>query len=231
MAETIQNNELGKIDIPANRLLSNESFRTLRTNLLYSSDTHCITITSSSPDEGKTVISFNLALSFAQLGKKTLLVDADLKRSSLSQFLNISRHTSGLSEVLTNQADLRIIKTNVENLYILPSGAMPINSTELLSSQLFTPLMDLLKEYYDYIIVDTPPFAVSNDAMIATKATDGAIIVVRNQCTRKKEIQRIKEMYDRNNARLIGFVLNRVKKNQIDYSNYEYYKNYYYYYY
>ena len=219
-----------RIEIPANRLLSNESFRTLRTNLLYSSNTKCVTVTSSSPDEGKTIISFNLALSFAQLGKKTLLIDADLKRSSLSQFLNVSRHTSGLSEVLTNQADLRIIKTNVDNLSILPSGAMPINSTELLSSQLFNPLMDLLKEYYDYIIIDTPPYSVSNDALIATKSSDGALVVVRNQYTRKKELQRIKDNYERNNARLIGFVLNRVKKNQIDYSNYEYYKNYYYYY-
>lgn len=203
-----------------------EAFKTLRTNLLYTEDLKVIALTSSTPDEGKTITAFHLANSFAQMGKKVCLVDCDLRRSSLNDYLMLNKRYSGLSEALTKQTKSYIRSTNVDNLFIVLSGKKPPNPSEILSSQSFDKVINELKKTFDYVIIDTPPVTVSMDATIVGRQADGVVLVVRNEFTKKKQLKRIKTELERNNARIVGVVLNRVKKNQLDYSGYSYEKYY-----
>lgn len=205
---------------------TDEAFRTLRTNLMYIDDLKVITISSSSPNEGKTVTAFNLAYQFAQLGKRVVLVDADMRRSSLCSYLMLKDKVSGLSEALSCQSRNYLFPTNVDNLFVILSGKNPPNPSELLSSPIFDQLISALKENFDYVIIDTAPMAVSMDATIVGRKSDGLVMVIRNEMTRKKNLRRIRADLERNGVRLVGAVLNRVKKNQIDYGDYRYEKYY-----
>lgn len=199
-----------------------ESYNTLRTNLLYTEDLKVITITSTLPDEGKTVSAFNLAKSFTEIDKKVLLIDGDLRKSSLKKYLEVKGTVSGLSEVLTKQVDDVVNSTNIKNLDVIFSGKTPPNPSELLSSKVFEAFIDKVKEIYDYIIIDTPPVNIAIDSVIIGRVSDGAVIVVRNDFVKRSEIKRAKLELERNNVRIIGVVLNRVKKTQLDYKNYVY---------
>lgn len=199
-----------------------ESYNTLRTNLLYTEDLKVITITSTLPDEGKTVSAFNLAKSFTEIDKKVLLIDGDLRKSSLKKYLEVKGTVLGLSEVLTKQVDDVVNPTNIKNLDVIFSGKTPPNPSELLSSKVFEAFIDKVKEIYDYIIIDTPPVNIAIDSVIIGRVSDGAVIVVRNDFVKRSEIKRAKLELERNNVRIIGVVLNRVKKTQLDYKNYVY---------
>ena len=205
---------------------TDEAFRTLRTNLMYIDDLKVITISSSSPNEGKTVTAFNLAYQFAQLGKRVVLIDADMRRSSLRSYLMLKDKVSGLSEALSRQSRNYLFPTSVDNLFVILSGKNPPNPSELLSSPIFDQLISALKENFDYVIIDTAPMAVSMDATIVGRKSDGLVMVIRNEMTRKKNLRRIRADLERNGVRLVGAVLNRVKKNQIDYGDYRYEKYY-----
>ena len=205
---------------------TDEAFRTLRTNLMYIDDLKVITISSSSPNEGKTVTAFNLAYQFAKLGKRVVLIDADMRRSSLCSYLMLKDKVSGLSEALSRQSRNYLFPTNVDNLFVILSGKNPPNPSELLSSPIFDQLISALKENFDYVIIDTAPMAVSMDATIVGRKSDGLVMVIRNEMTRKKNLRRIRADLERNGVRLVGAVLNRVKKNQIDYGDYRYEKYY-----
>lgn len=219
-----------RINIPEQYKDCAESFRTLRTNIMYSSNIKTIVVTSTVPDEGKTIITFNVGLAFAQAGKKVLLIDADMRRKSLSELLRYSKKEEGLSEYLTNQGVALIYPTSQENLYILPSGATPPNSTELLTSDLFANLIKYARDEFDYIIIDSAPFSVCNDAITIAQNADGTIVTVRYRFIHKRFISKLIETYNRNNAKIIGFVLNRVKRQQVGnyYGKYgKYYSKYY----
>lgn len=202
-----------------------EAYKNLRTNLVYTENLQVIMITSTVADEGKTVSAFNLAESFAEAGKKVLLIDCDLRGSFLNKFLIVKEKVAGVSEILTNQAIDVINKTNIKNLDIILSGKIPPNPSELLSSNLFKLLIKSLKEKYDYIIIDTPPVTVATDAVVVGRIVDGVVLVVRNDFVKRNSVQRAKMELERNGARIIGVVLNRVNKNQVDYKDYAY--NYY----
>ena len=204
-----------------------ESYKTLRTNLLYTENLQVISVTSSSPDEGKTVTAFNLANSFAQMGKKVCLVDCDLRRSSLKNYLLIRNKQTGVSEYLTRQTKDYIKETSIENLYIVLSGKKPPNPSELLSSKSFENLISELKNIFDYIIIDSPPVTVAMDAAIIGRAADGVVLVVRNEYTKRNVVKRSKTELERNGSRIVGVVLNRVSKNQMEYGNYYGYSKYY----
>ena len=215
--------EIRNISSSAN---TDEAFRTLRTNLMYIDDLKVITISSSSPNEGKTVTAFNLAYQFARLGKRVVLIDADMRRSSLRSYLMLKDKVSGLSEALSRQSRNYLFPTNVDNLFVILSGKNPPNPSELLSSPIFDQLISALKENFDYVIIDTAPMVVSMDATIVGRKSDGLVMVIRNEMTRKKNLRRIRADLERNGVRLVGAVLNRVKKNQIDYGDYRYEKYY-----
>lgn len=202
-----------------------EAYKNLRTNLVYTENLQVIMITSTVADEGKTVSAFNLAESFAEAGKKVLLIDCDLRGSFLNKFLIVKEKVAGVSEILTNQAIDVINKTNIKNLDIILSGKVPPNPSELLSSNLFKLLIKSLKEKYDYIIIDTPPVTVATDAVVVGRIVDGVVLVVRNDFVKRNSVQRAKMELERNGARIIGVVLNRVNKDQVDYKDYAY--NYY----
>lgn len=203
-----------------------ESFKTLRTNLMYTENLQVISVTSTVPDEGKTVVAFQLANSFAQMDKKVLLIDCDLRRSSLNDYLVISRKSIGLTEGLTKQSRQYIKPTNIDNLFVILAGKRPPNPSELLSSPSFEKLIEQLKESFDYIIIDTPPTTVAMDAVIVGRVCDGTLMVIRNEFIKKKLLKRAKQELERNGVRIVGAVLNRVKKNQIEYSGYGYEKYY-----
>lgn len=199
-----------------------ESFKNLRTNLLYTDDLKVIALSSVSPDEGKTTVAYNLAYSFAQMGKNVALVDGDLRKSSLYDLLTVSRKTAGLTEVLTKQTRNYVRATNIPNLYLVFSGKRPPNPSELLTSPSFDHVVEDLRQVFDYVIIDTPPVASTMDAKIIGKKCDGVVLVVRNDYTSKKTLKRAKIEFERNGVRLVGAVLNRVKKSNSSYYGYSY---------
>lgn len=214
-----------KNTIPTSLPLS-ESFKSLRTNLLYTEGVQVITITSALASEGKTMTSFHLAKSFALMDKRVLLVDCDLRKGSLKKFFKIQKHIDGLSEILTHQSKSCVYHTQNLNLDVIFSGKRPPNPTEILSTEQFETLLEEYKKYYDYIILDTAPMNISMDATITGRLSDGVVLVVRNDYVRKKDIKKIKDQLYRNGARILGVVLNRVQKNQADYQGYDYYDYY-----
>lgn len=214
-------------DLVSNESGTFESFKKLRTSLIYTDDLHVISMTSSIPNEGKTVTTFNLAKAFAEMGKKTVLIDADLRRSTLKEYLMISGHHLGLSEALTGQTEHYICKTNMDCLSIVLAGKRPPNPSEILSNRRLRELVDELRAQFDYIIFDTPPVSSGADASIIGRVVDGCILVVRNEFTQKAAVKRSIKELEVNGGRVIGVVLNRVKKDSSEYGHYGYYGYYY----
>lgn len=201
---------------------STESYKVLRTNLIYSEGVQVITMTSTLPNEGKTLTSFNLAKSFAQINKRVLLIDADLRKGSLKRYFVVKHRVAGLSEALSRQSGQIIEETIIPNLDVVFAGKIPPNPTELLSGDIFENIINRLRNAYDYIIIDTPPMNAAMDAAIIGRIADGVVLVVRNDFVKKQDLKRIKLQLERNGARVIGSILNRVKKDQVDYKNYGY---------
>lgn len=206
-----------------------EAYRTLRTNVEFSaidSKSKTLLITSSSPKEGKTTTAVNLAVSIAQVGKKTLLLDCDLRKPKIHKIFKISNEMGGLSNILIDEieAEQGIKETEVPYLYVLPSGKMPPNPSELLSSQKMQQFMEYLKQRFDYIVIDSPPLIVVTDAQIISKYSDACILIVAAGESDRNAVIKAKELLCNVNANLIGIVLNK-----IDISKGNYYKYYHYY--
>ena len=139
---------------------SRESYKTLRTNLEFAGKKRkVIAVTSCTPNEGKTSVSFQLALSMAESGKRVMLVDADLRKSVLRSMYKVSAARYGLSHYLSGQASLSevLCETNVPDFYAVFAGPVPPNPSELLGSEAFGLLLEYLRGEYDYVVVDTPP--------------------------------------------------------------------------
>ena len=201
-----------------------EAYRTLRTNIQYSSfdkEIKTIAVTSSEPAEGKSTVSGNLALSFAQNDKKVILLDCDLRKPSVHKNFRIS-NIKGLSEVLLGKVDINeAIQTRNDNLDVLTSGKIPPNPSEMLSSMAMTNLLEGLKEKYDVIILDTAPLKAVTDAQILATKVDGTILVTRAERTKREAVIEAKNLLEKVGANIIGTVLHAVENN----------KNKYYYYY
>ncbi len=200
-----------------------ESYRTLRTNIQYSSfdeDYKVIVVTSSEPNEGKSTTAGNLALSLAQGEKKVILIDCDLRKPSLHKKFKIS-NTLGLSNVIVEKENV----TNVghkynKNLTVLTSGKIPPNPAEMLGSKAMTALIEAMKKIFDYVIIDTPPVQAVADAQILSTKADGTILVVRAEKTKKDSVQNSIDLLKKVNANVIGTVLNGLEANR---NNYYYY--------
>lgn len=210
---------------------SNESYKTLRTNLQFcGDDIKVITFTSCTPNEGKTSVSFNLAVSFAQAGKQVLLIDADLRKSVLVGRYKIGKVEKGLSHYLSGQAELDdvVCKTNVDNMDIILAGSYCPNPAELLEHNRFSELIDKLRNDYDYIIIDTPPLGSVIDSAIVAKVSDGAVIVIEASVISYRFARRVKEQLERTGCRILGAVINKVPLNDKKYGYYgKYYGKYY----
>ncbi|NLP34797.1 MAG: CpsD/CapB family tyrosine-protein kinase [Clostridiales bacterium] len=202
---------------------SNEAYKSLRTNIQFcGSDVKLICITSCLPDEGKSSISFHLASSLAESGKRVIYVDADLRRSATIGRYKPDQAVNGLTHYLSGMCTLEEIlyETNEINLDMVFTGPVPPNPSELLGSDLFIQLIRMLRENYDYVIVDTPPLGNVIDSAIIAKYCDGVILVIEANAISYKLAQKVKKQLDKGNCRILGAVLNKVAQND---SNYRYY--------
>ncbi len=186
-----------------------------------------LVLSSSEPGDGKTTVSANLGMVFAQSGKRTLLIDADMRRPGLSALLDL-RGQRGLSSVLRDSAALdESLQANlhvavVPNLDVLASGPRPRNPAELLTGDRFSELVSWADENYDQILIDSPP-AIVSDAAIIGRLTDGVVLVVRPEKNRRRTVLRAAEGLAALGTRVLGVVVNRlVDENREDYTGYGY---------
>lgn len=191
-----------------------ESVRTFRTSLLLTQldrGHKIIAVTSSSPGEGKTTTSANLAMSLAQMGK-VLLIDADLRKPSIAKRFDIPVFHPGLSNLIIGTEELSecVHVDEQSGVFIMPSGHIPGNPLELLSSSRFSELLDVLKAKYDHIIIDTPPTQAVSDALVIAQSADSVIYVVKSDITRIKPIKAGIERLFEVKAHVAGIVLNQV---------------------
>lgn len=206
-----------------------EAYKTLRSNIQFSgSDIKVIGFTSSQPDEGKSSVSLNLAVSMAELGKKVMFIDGDLRKSVLLGRYRINKPIKGLTHYLSglNSLNQVIYSANVDNLHLIFSGQLPPNPSELLNGKIFSDLVSDLKKEYDYIIIDTPPLGAVIDAAIVAQNCDGMVLVMESNAISYKFAQKIKEQLDKTETKTLGVVLNKVDMSDSGYYG-KYYGKYY----
>ncbi|WP_249316532.1 CpsD/CapB family tyrosine-protein kinase [Bacillus sp. FJAT-50079] len=201
-----------------------EQYRTIRTNIQFSAvdqEISSIMVTSSGPGEGKSTTTANLAIVFAQQGKKVLLVDADLRKPTVHYTFSMN-NAYGLTNVLTRQRNIQesVKVSNVEGLDILTSGPIPPNPAELLSSRAMKQFFNDVKDFYDFVIFDTPPVLAVTDAQVLANQCDGTILVISSGKTEVEAAQKTKELLNAAQAKVLGVVLNRKKMESNDYYYY-----------
>lgn len=190
-----------------------EAFKTLRSNIEFcGGDVRIIAVTSCTPNEGKSSVAMELARAFAEAGNRTMLLDADMRKSVLVGRYKTGAVRKGLTHCLIGKASFSevICRTNIENLYVTFSGPVPPNPSELLGSTMFEAALQNLKKSFDYIIVDTPPLGSVIDAAVAAKHCDGTVLVVESNAVSYKFVQKVKEQLDMTGSRTLGVVLNKV---------------------
>jgi succinoglycan biosynthesis transport protein ExoP len=203
-----------------------ESFRTVRTNLVFSSadeGTRSVIITSTAPSEGKTVVATNLAVALAQAGQRVLLVDADMRKPRVHIVFDKPQEP-GLSNVLVGKVQMSeaVHFTAVPGLWVMPAGLEPPNPAELLGSKRFKEFMSGLPQHFDWVMIDTPPVMAVTDASVAAHLASGVLFVVGAEMTSRHAGQRALEQLDHARAKFLGAVLNRVdlQHNSYYYSHY-----------
>ena len=203
-----------------------EAYRTLRTNIQYSSfdkEYKTIVVTSSEPGEGKSTTSGNLALAISQGESKVLLIDCDLRKPSLHKLFRISNNY-GLSDLLLHKKTMEevAVKYN-EGLTVVPAGKIPPNPSEMLGSRAMGNFLDEMKKHFDYIVMDTPPIGAVTDSQVLSTKVDGTILVVKAGETKKDVVMNSVNAIKKVNGNIIGTVLNGVE--QKDNKYYYYYGN------
>ncbi|HHD9558657.1 TPA: polysaccharide biosynthesis tyrosine autokinase CpsD, partial [Streptococcus pneumoniae] len=190
-----------------------EYYNALCTNIQLSGDKlKVISVTSVNPGEGKTTTSVNIARSFARAGYKTLLIDGDTRNSVMSGFFKSREKITGLTEFLSGTADLShgLCDTNIENLFVVQSGTVSPNPTALLQSKNFNDMIETLRKYFDYIIVDTAPIGIVIDAAIITQKCDASILVTATGEVNKRDVQKAKQQLEQTGKLFLGVVFNKL---------------------
>lgn len=206
-----------------------EYYNALCTNIQLSGDKlKVISVTSVNPGEGKTTTSVNIARSFARAGYKTLLIDGDTRNSVISGVFKSREKITGLTEFLSGTADLSygLCDTNIENLFVVQSGSVSPNPTALLQSKNFNDMIETLRKYFDYIIVDTPPVGIVIDAVIITPKCDASILVTATGEANKRDVQKAKQQLEQTGKLFLGVVLNKLDISVDKYGVYASYGNY-----
>ena len=207
-----------------------EAFRHLRTNIQYAQDGKApkvISITSAIPNEGKTSSSINLAISLANAGLRTCLVEADLRKPKASKYLALNREILGLADYLKSAPTQSLLIDKFlhswgdQGLVVMPSGSTPENPSELLEGSRFANLIDVLRERFDFVIIDTPPALPVADAAIIASRTDGVIVIVKAGETKKNQFQGVCDSIQSVGSRVIGAVINMIPASR-SYDNYGY---------
>ncbi len=211
-----------------------EAFRTLRTNIQFSSidkEINSIVITSSGPEEGKSTVAVNTAATMAQAEKKILLVDCDLRKPVIHTFFGIL-NPQGLTNILSEGLAIEDVIFEPEsdsNLHVLTAGPIPPNPAELLGSKRMREFLKDAKTKYDTIILDSPPIGMVTDAAILSTEADGTILVCAVGQAEIEAAKRAKDLLDKVDANILGVILNKVPVGQGGYYKYHY-QNYYAYY-
>lgn len=231
--KTMRQNAKAKNEVIANnrkRLLNNdtpfairEAYVKLRTGLMFcmTKDNECacktIAVTSANPSEGKSVTAANIAISYAMLGKKTLLIDADLRKPTQRRLWKIDISV-GLCDFIANIWQLEMAKVKDLSLWIVGAGTIPPNPSELLSSERMKNFVAEASRMYDYVIIDTPPINTVADAQIISAFVDGVLIVAKSGSTTADELRAAVDAVERAEGNLCGVVLNDLNMKSTRYS-------------
>jgi len=211
-----------------------EQYKLLRTNLSFllpeTKGCKIIGVSSSVRGEGKSTTAVNLSYVLAESGNKVILLDGDLRIPSVAKKMKI-KSTPGLTDLLRGDSvDLEQFKTaHLDTWYIMPSGVLPPNPSELLGSKRMEATLKELSAYYDYIVIDLPPINIVSDALAVSQYIDGMIVVIREDYTEKKELENCVRQLRLSNVKVLGCVMNETKEGKGYYSKYRY-KRYYRYY-
>jgi len=202
-----------------------EAYRSLRTNLEFSSldrPLKTMVVTSPGPEEGKSTTLANLAVTLAQAEKKVILVDCDLRRPSQHQIFGVKNGVGLTTMVVDDEAmtDPPVQETEVPGLWLLPSGPLPPNPSELLGSRRMEEIIAVLSQRADIVLFDAPPIIAVTDAAVLSSKVDGVLLVINAGGTKRDHAQKAKGLLEKVNAHLVGAVLNNVK---IDTSLHRYY--------
>ncbi len=208
-----------------------ESFRVTRTNIEFSSvdkEIRTMVITSSTKGEGKTTTASNLAVTFAQLGRRVLLVDTDFRRPMIHRVFGVDNRTGLTTTLLKHGNPLEYVRTTaVPGLSVLTSGPIPPNPAELLMTGTMKDFIDHVRTQFDHVLFDTPPVTIVTDAAIMATKVDGTILVVRSGAVDRRLLKRCKELLDQVKANLLGVVVNGInRENEAYYYQYYYYSYY-----
>lgn len=204
---------------------TNESYKTLRTNLQFcGEDKKVIVMTSCTPNEGKSTVATYLASAMSQAGKRVLLIDGDLRKSLFTGNFEITDEVKGLAHFLSGQASLEevICNTDQDRLDVIFSGPVPPNPTELLGDKVFKSMIKECRELYDYVFIDSPPLGSVIDSAIIAESCDGSIIIIEAEVISYRFVQEIKEQLEKSNCPILGTILNKV-----DVRGQKYYSRYY----
>jgi non-specific protein-tyrosine kinase len=194
------------------RSVTAEAYRALRTNLSFSSlddPIRTLVVTTPAPQENKSLVISNLAVIMAQGGNRTILVDCDLRRPALHEIFGVDNST-GLTTMMLDESAMAappLHQTEIENLWLLPSGPLPPNPADLLGSRRMDTVIDQLKEAADIVLLDAPPVISVTDAAVLGSKVDGVVLVVSAGLTRREHAVRAKEMLAKVNIRIVGAVL------------------------
>lgn len=204
-----------------------EAIKTLRTNIQFTGkNVKTIMFTSCFPNEGKSDVTFQLCQEIGNMGKRVLLIDADIRSSAYVSRYRIKQKVNGLSQYLSGQLakEFLIYQTNFLNVDIIFAGPMAPNPSELLEEEAFRELLEEVRACYDYIIIDTPPVGSVIDAAIIAKESDGAVLVIESERVSYKVAQKSMEQLEKTGCKILGAVLNKVniEKNKY-YGKYDYY--------
>ena len=204
---------------------ASEAYRTLRTNLEFSSldkPIKTMVVTSPGTEEGKSTTLANLAITLAQAEKQVILVDCDLRRPSQHEIFGLSNGV-GLTTMMVDDSAMKdppLLDTGVEALWLLPSGPLPPNPSELVGSRRMEEIIAALSERADIVLYDAPPIIAVTDAAVLASRVDAVLLVIKGGATKRDHAQKAKALLEKVNAHLVGVVLNNVK---MDTSYYRYY--------
>ena len=205
-------------------ILPNEAYKTLRTNIQFcqaSTEIKTLVVTSSCPNEGKSTTVFNLGNTFAESGRKVLIIDCDLRKPTLHKLYKISGG-KGLTDLLAGQIDIAEVLIKSSNLGVdfISCGTIPPNPSELLNSKRMEFYLNRFREAYDYIILDTPPIGIVTDAQILAGKCDGTLLVVASGQVDKRKILEAKGLLDKVGANIVGSILTKAKIGKTEYDHY-----------
>lgn len=205
-----------------------EAYRTIRTNIEFSNldkEIKTIVVTSSQQNEGKSTVIANLAVSFAGMeDKKVLVIEGDLRNPTVHRMFNVS-NSHGITEILTSQKTFEesVHRTEVKGLDVVTCGKLPPNPSEMLASKKMKAFIQSLKNHYDYIFIDAPPIGIITDAGIISTYTDGTMIVVASNEVDIDMVKIAKERLVKVKANILGIVLNKFEESSGSYGYYNYY--------